>query len=303
MRHGTHIETAPPPPAGQSGAAIPPFAPSARNAQSPSEETWRPYCWRCRRARILCLCRHVRVVENRVEVLFLQHPNERRMPVNTARLALLSLSRARLIEGVSFQDHPEVHALLTRGDKVGLLFPSASARELRDAPEDLETLVILDGTWREARKMIHLSPVLRELPHYAFVPEKPSNYRIRKEPEEGFISTIEAVVQALRTLERTPERYGELLDLFDRMVDRQIDFHRMNDRPGRRSNRREDTFHLGHLRDILFRMPVDERHRAIAALSEQQRLGIANIARELFGVDDILSTTPLSATCDPLDAA
>lgn len=302
MNHGTDIATPTHPPSLPCGTSGDSAAPSARSPRNNPEETWRPYCWRCRRARILCLCRHVRVVENRVEVLFLQHPNERRMPVNTARLALLSLARARLIEGVSFQEHPGVHELLERGDKVGLLFPSASAKKLHEAPDALETLVVLDGTWREARKMIHLSPVLRELPHYSFVPEKPSNYRIRKEPEEGFISTIEAVVQALRTLERAPERYGELLELFDRMVDRQIDFHRMNDRPGRRSNRREDTFHLGHLRDILFQMPVEERLRAIAALGEQQRLGVANIARELFGVPDILAPVPLSPALDFLNA-
>lgn len=216
------------------------------------------------------------------------------MPVNTARLALLSLSRARLIEGIAFQENPVVRSLLDQGDKVGLLFPSASAKELSEAPPGIETLMILDGTWREARKMIHLSPILREFPHFAFVPEKQSNYRIRKEPEEGFISTIEAVVQALRTLEKAPNRYGELLELFDRMVDRQIDFHRMNDRPGRRSNRREDTFHLGHLRTLLFQTSPEERIHAVTELGDQQRLGITNIARELFGIEDILTPNILS---------
>lgn len=255
---------------------------------------WRPYCYRCWRARILCLCRHVEVVHNRVEVLFLQHPNERKMPVNTARLAHLSLAKSRLVHGVSFQpDDAVIRDLLARREKVGILFPSPKAKELRDCPDDLETLVVLDGTWREAKKMLHLSPVLHELPHYAFVPDAPSNYRIRKEPDEDFISSIEATVAALRIAERAPEKYAELLRLFDRMVDRQVDFHRLNDRPGRRSNRREDTLHVDFFEDLLFAKAPSERLATLDGFTASQMLGLANIARELWGVPDIRSPEPL----------
>jgi len=235
------------------------------------------------------------VVENRVEVLFLQHPNERKMPMNTARLAHLSLSNSRLVHGVSFDEDRTVRDLLPRKERVGILFPSPTAKELRDAPDDLETLVVIDGTWREAKKMIWLSPILSEFPHYAFVPDKPSNYRIRKEPKESFISTIEATVAALRILDRDPGKYGELLALFDRMVDRQIDFHRMNDRPNRRKNDRTDTIHLSFLEDILFRCEPAVRLARLREFTDTQRLGIVNIARELFGVSDIESPSELKA--------
>jgi len=261
--------------------------------QDPSEARWRPFCYRCWRARILCLCNHVRVVDNPVEVLFLQHPNERKVPMNTARLAHLSLKRSRLVHGVCFDEVRAVRDLLPRREKVGLLFPSPQARELRDAPADLETLVVVDGTWREAKKMIWLSPVLNELPHYAFVPDKPSNYRIRKEPKETFISSIEATVAALRILDRDPSKYGELLALFDRMVDRQVDFLRLNNRPGRRSNSREDTFHMGHLEDLLFQATPAERLATLSGFTDEQRLGLANIARELYGIADVLAPVAL----------
>lgn len=269
---------------------------SAAAGQIPSEPRWRPFCYRCWRARILCLCSHVKVVDNRVEILFLQHPNERKMPVNTARLAHLSLAKSRLVHGVSFGPESVLGAMLPRREKVGILFPSPQAKELRDAPKDLETLVVIDGTWREAKKMIWLSPILLEFPHYAFVPEKPSNYRIRKEPKDSFISSIEATVAALRILDRDPEKYGELLALFDRMVDRQIDFHRMNDRPGRRKNSREDSIHLGFLNELLFLVSPEERHARLEEFTANQKLGMGNIARELFGVPDISENSPLVAT-------
>lgn len=254
---------------------------------------WRPFCYRCWRARILCLCNRVRVVDNPVEILYLQHPNERTMPFNTARLAHLSLTRSRLVHGLRFDGTPTIRDLLPRKEKVGILFPSPVAKDLGEAPRDLETLVIIDGTWREAKKIIYLSPTLLEFPHYAFVPEKPSNYRIRKEPKDEFISTIEATVTALRILDRDPSKYQELLDLFDRMVDRQVDFQRINNRPGRRKHSREDAFNMAYLERLLFQLPPQERQATLDAFTDEQCLGLANIARELFGIEDVRSNEPL----------
>ena len=247
---------------------------------------WRPFCYRCWRAKILCLCGHVRVVENPVEILYLQHPNERTMPFNTARLAHLSLSNSRLVHGLEFDGTKTVQELRARKERVGILFPSSLAKDLSEAPSDLETLVIIDGTWREAKKIIYLSPSLLEFPHFAFVPEKPSNYRIRKEPKDEYISTIEATVTSLRILDGDPAKYQELLDLFDRMVDRQVDFQRMNNRPGRRKSSRDEAFNMAFLEDLLAR-PMEDRHAVLAGFSDDQKLGISNIARELFGFDGI----------------
>lgn len=255
---------------------------------------WRPFCYRCWRAKILCLCNHVRPVDNRVEILFLQHPNERTMPFNTARLAHLSLPNSRLVHGLRFDGTKVVQELMARKERVGILFPSNEAKQLSEAPPDLETLVIIDGTWREARKMIYLSPSLLEFPHYAFVPEKPSNYRIRKEPKDEFISTIEATVTALRAIDKDASKYQELLDLFDRMVDRQLDFMRMNNRPGRRKARREDAFNLEFLEGILFGCTASERLERLREFTDEQLLGMGNIARELFGIEDIRAERDLT---------
>ena len=272
------------------------IAPSSRipvPGQDLAAIQWRPFCYRCWRTKILCLCNRVRVVDNPVEILYLQHPNERTMPFNTARLAHLSLTRSRLVHGLRFDGTPTIRDLLPRKEKVGILFPSPVAKDLGEAPRDLETLVIIDGTWREAKKIIYLSPTLLEFPHYAFVPEKPSNYRIRKEPKDEFISTIEATVTALRILDRDPSKYQELLDLFDRMVDRQVDFQRLNNRPGRRKHSREDAFNMAFLEQLLFQLSSQERIATLDAFTDEQRLGFANIARELFGIEDVRSSEPL----------
>lgn len=249
----------------------------------------RPFCYRCWRPEPLCLCPHIRVVENPVEVVYLQHPNERTMPFNTARLAHLSLAKSRLIRGIRFDDEPIRHELHARRDRVGILFPSPRAKDLSQAPADLETLVVVDGTWNEARKILLHSPSLLDLPCYAFVPDKPSNYRIRKEPKESYISTIEATVFALRIVDRDPAKYQELLALFDRMVDRQIDFTAINRLQTGPVANRADSRNLRYLEQILFSLAYEERLETLARFTDAQRTGLENLALELFGVPDVFA--------------
>jgi hypothetical protein len=66
------------------------------------------------------------------------------------------------------------------------------------------------------------NPVLQALPHYAFAAPEPSQYRIRKEPSDEVVSTIEAVMYVLGVLEGEPERFRALLEPFRYMVDMQL---------------------------------------------------------------------------------
>lgn len=255
--------------------------------QLPSTSTEREFCYTCWRAQILCLCKFVEVVANKKEIIFLQHPNERTMPFNTARLAHLSLAKSQLISGIYFNDNEIISALAAKQNRIGLLFPSAEAQDLSKAPEQLESLIIVDGTWREAKKIIYHSSALQSIPHYSFSPEKPSNYRIRKEPSDSHISTIEATVYALGILEKNPGKFDPLIALFDRMVDRQIYFMQMNHLKTYAAKNRRDTKNLKYLHQVLFELSPEQRHREFEKLSDEQRSGMKKLARDLFSVDEI----------------
>jgi hypothetical protein len=80
----------------------------------------------------------------------------------------------------------------------------------------------LDGTWHQARTLFRDSPPLQALPQFFFQPERPTEYRVRREPKLEYVSTVEAVVHALSLLE--PGRsFQSLLDPFRRMIDLHIE--------------------------------------------------------------------------------
>jgi DTW domain-containing protein YfiP len=197
-------------------------------------------CWGCFKPRVLCVCARVPRIENRTEITILQHPRERFHPIGTARIAELGLLR-----GTILRPHSPVERSLAASflppPGTGLLFPHRRARELAalEPDERPRGLIVLDGTWGQASKLYRENGWLAALPHYALSPSEPSRYRIRREPRPNFISTIEAVVAALRILEPATEGLDALLTAFDEMIDAQVVYaHRAPRRPERKIRRR-----------------------------------------------------------------
>lgn len=181
----------------------------------------RPTCSRCQRPLGHCLCALIPDLDSRTRVLILQHPSEVGHALNTARLAALGLRNTELRVGEVFDDLPQL--LAQPGYRTCLLFPGDEAAVLTAyvANEQPLLLVVPDGTWRKARKLLHLNPSLAALPRVSLGAAAPSRYRLRKAPEEGVLSTIEAIATALDTLE-APQRFEALLNPFDALIEGQI---------------------------------------------------------------------------------
>lgn len=186
----------------------------------------RAVCARCERPRRVCWCAHLTSVDTRTRVVLLQHPREEDMAIGTARMASLCLPNSELHVGVNFRDSPELARALSDPERpAALLYPSDDAVDVfTDPPRGPVTLVVVDGTWWQARKLVRTNPNLAALPRYAFRAPTPSEYRIRREPDEAYVSTIEALVHVLGVLEGDPERLRALLVPFRAMIDAQIAF-------------------------------------------------------------------------------
>lgn len=178
----------------------------------------RPQCPDCQRPLSHCLCPLIPRLASRTQILLLQHPSETEHALNTARLVALGLSSAELRVGELFGDLPDdgmENFLLFPGEEaVPLASLAASAAPIR--------LIVPDGTWRKARKLLHLNPAIADLPRVALPEGLVSRYRVRKAPQPGALSTLEAVVAALNTLEGAG-RYDALLRPFEAMIQAQIE--------------------------------------------------------------------------------
>lgn len=179
----------------------------------------RPRCPRCQRPATHCLCPLIPSLASRTEVLILQHPSETGHALNTARLAALGLVNARLQVGERFED------LQAPGVRSVLLFPGEAAQDLAgDFVADARPLrlVVPDGTWRKARKLLHLNPELAAMERVTLPPGLASRYRLRKAPGPGALSTLEAIVEALCLLEGRRD-FEALLQPFERLIEGQIE--------------------------------------------------------------------------------
>lgn len=174
----------------------------------------------------MCLCQTIERRATRTRIVILQHPRESDVAINTARLVELQLERAELHVAVTLDEAPSFRARLRDPEAPAiLLYPGDDARDL----SSLElagpvTLVVLDGTWWQARKLFRQNPELAQLPRYGLSPSAPSRYRIRREPALHCISTIEAVGEALALLEPGGFDREALLRPFDAMVEHQLHY-------------------------------------------------------------------------------
>lgn len=178
-------------------------------------------CYECWRPKSLCFCEAIPRIDNRTGILILQHVGERSHPFNTARIVRKALRECQLIV-----DHNRRFAALDLPIQAGagLLYPGADAPTLGELPAAgrPSQLVIVDGTWHQAKTIVRDVPQLRDLPCYRLSPSSPGQYRIRREPDDQSLSTLEATVAALQALEPDTVGLDQLLSAFNSMVESQL---------------------------------------------------------------------------------
>jgi DTW domain-containing protein YfiP len=130
-----------------------------------------------------------------VRFVVVRHASERERLSNTARWGALALEGTELIEH-GLPVTPVEHPVLATPGAV-LLFPGAAPpAPAPPAPPLAPPLVVVpDGTWAQARRMVQRVAPLRAMPRLA-LPEAPAALRLRRPPEGG-MSTLEAMAGAL----------------------------------------------------------------------------------------------------------
>ncbi len=180
-------------------------------------------CPRCLRPEAFCVCRDLVPAPARTRIVLLQHPREARLAICSAWLTRISLVNAELHQGFRFDAEPRIREIVATPG-AALLYPGAASAPVgarADHPPPL--LVVIDGTWIQAEKMLAANPAVAALPRVTVAEGHLSGYRdLRREPAPHCLSTVEAVASALGALERDPARFEPMRAAFRDLVERQL---------------------------------------------------------------------------------
>ncbi|MEI8259618.1 MAG: tRNA-uridine aminocarboxypropyltransferase [Deltaproteobacteria bacterium] len=177
-------------------------------------------CPRCRMHASLCICDLIPRIETRTRLLLVIHRIEDRKPTNTGRLAVECLPNSEVsVRGFAAESEPRL--VIDPGSQPVFLFPADDAIPIArfvDSPRPV-TLIVPDGTWRQAFKVRNRVPGMRDVPCVTVPPDAPTRYRLRAEPHKDGLATIEAIARALGVLEGSHVR-EKIERVFDVMVGR-----------------------------------------------------------------------------------
>lgn len=171
------------------------------------------HCHRCYLRSEHCLCASLPRLSNATEVVIVRHRAEERLTSNTGRIAALCLENCRVIEyggGLPF-DESQLEL-----DGAALLYPGTSPISAALRPS---RLIVLDSTFRQARRMFKRISVLHDIPQLALPAPECAPHRLRQPPHPDGMSTIEAIAAGL-AITGDPALLAPLLECYARFVER-----------------------------------------------------------------------------------
>ncbi|QOY55728.1 DTW domain-containing protein [Candidatus Sulfurimonas marisnigri] len=196
----------------------------------------REKCYNCYRPKSSCMCSYVNSIKTKTKFIILMHPKEfKKVKNGTGHLTHLSLKNSELFIGVDFTNHKMINDIISTC-KSYILYPSKDAinisrEKLYDNDLDIQkdmAIFIIDSTWACSLKMLRESKNLQTLKHISFDNNKLSQFKIKEQPADYCLSTIESTLSVLELLnfwklENIENDYLKtFLNPFEKMVEYQL---------------------------------------------------------------------------------
>lgn len=189
-------------------------------------------CSACDRLSEYCVCEFITKISTKTKILILQHPQEPGVDIGTTPIIRTTFPKAIVRTGLSWPNLKKAVGAEAENPRWGVLYLGSvhvenlsQERALfvvdkKGAPIEtpgpilkrLEGIVLLDGTWSQAKTLWWRNAWLLKLPRLVLRPTRRSLYdQIRKEPRKGCLSTVETVGEVITILEGRND-VQELLD-------------------------------------------------------------------------------------------
>ena len=187
----------------------------------------------------LCICDSIAPIDNRIELLILQHPQEQDRALGTAHVAARHFTNAQVRVGLSWPSlskilgrtvDPQRWAILYLGsakvsdydtdrDILAIDRKGDAEMDQKALLRDIEGVILLDGTWSQAKALWWRNAWMLKCQRIILGPAAPSLYgKLRREPRKDGLSTIEAAGMLLSALEKRPAIAEALNASFERML-------------------------------------------------------------------------------------
>ena len=194
----------------------------------------REICYKCYRPKTSCLCEHtIKPIDTNTKFVILMHPKEYRKTKNgTGHITNNSLQNCEVYVGIDFTNHNRVNELLNdKNYEAFILYPDINSIKLntQKLPNEKKALIfIIDSTWPCSKKILRLSKNLYDLRKISFEHNKSSQFKIKTQPNQYCLSTIESTLCLLEQLNLqnieniSLNSLENFLTPFEKMVDYQV---------------------------------------------------------------------------------
>ena len=183
-------------------------------------------CPQCLLGSKTCICDWRPSIDAEVDFVLLMHRNEVYKPTNTGRL-IADVMPHNCYAFLYHRTEPDpalIGLLQDPSRQCQLLFPSehptpATTTSPSSEPSQRLTLILLDGTWKQASRMATQAKWLQHLPRYTLSTtaaglQQYSQYQLRKADHEERLSTAQAAALCLKN-EHYEQQAEILLAYFD----------------------------------------------------------------------------------------
>jgi DTW domain-containing protein YfiP len=230
-----------------------------RQRQQEEAPKYRELCTNCIQPKFSCYCPHVHTFNSNIDFVILIHPIEVKRRIATGRMSHLVLENSHLLMGQDYTHDKKVNEILNDPTRhCVMLYPGKQSKNLSPMNENERgelfpkgkrlTIFVIDGTWATAIKTVRQSQNLLNVPRICFNPEKPSTFRVRKQPHAACYSTIEAIHHTIELVgpsqgfDVETREHDKLLHVFDKMVETQLHFIQISEnKPDHLRYRRNKT--------------------------------------------------------------
>jgi len=194
----------------------------------------REKCYNCYRPESSCMCKYIQPIDTNTRFIIIMHPKEFKKTKNgTGRFTHQSLPNSKIYIGIDFNKNDEINDIINnKNNNCFVLYPSKNSIKLNHHSIQKENktnvIFIIDSTWPCSNKILAVSKNISALPKVSFEHTKSSAFKIKTQPNEYCLSTIESTLCILELLNFhkieniTEKKLNNFLKPFEQMVEYQM---------------------------------------------------------------------------------